>query len=696
MKFGRHLEMNMEPEWADHYVHYKALKKILKKLVKTHLANPLPTILPGSLSLSVPKDISKHWENEFGSQEVVSQEVFFMLLESEIKAVQDFTDKIMSLVKERVSELDQHIGILAGLLSTDQIAGSAKAKKIKSQVDEFAQVYLKLERYVNLNFMAFSKILKKHDKLLPNPAKPFYMARLLNQKWIRGDYSGVLVKMSRIHSTIRADVSGKQDTAGKQDFVRSTTKYWVKSEDVSRVKYMLLQHLPVFMQPTMDPGSDSQLLNSVYLDNASMELYNGRLDKSPGAIALRLRWYGTGLPKTVYVERKTHRDAWTGMMSVKERFKVNEDDVQSLFEGTFDIKARVESMRKEGKSETDISNWETLATECCQAIKWKQLVPTMRTQYMRTAFQIPFDASVRVSLDTNLTMFYEKINEGDIWYRAPNKPVPPSEITRFPHAILEVKLTLSDESLTPQWVRELLNSGLVVPVHKFSKFIHGCAVLMSEDVQYMPYWIDDPSIRQSIVDSQAERLFKDSDKGANKLYSQLLPDWETYDAMKKAFLEDPQGVNRQLEEEPDSSITLLECLFPCFGAFGKTSKYRFATQKVEPKLALASERVAIHWLHYSVTIASISFGLLAFAKQGSRFSDYALLILPVAFLFAAYSVHIHFWRSRRINSRIRERWDDPRGPVILTVLLVAALSVMFCAELYMFFKDQSESSLISV
>ena len=37
--------------------------------------------------------------------------------------------------------------------------------------------------------------------------------------------------------------------------------------------------------------TDSQLVNSVYLDNLSMELYNGRLDKTPGAIALRHRWY---------------------------------------------------------------------------------------------------------------------------------------------------------------------------------------------------------------------------------------------------------------------------------------------------------------------------------------------------------------------------------------------------------------------
>jgi SPX domain protein involved in polyphosphate accumulation len=31
-----------------------------------------------------------------------------------------------------------------------------------------------------------------------------------------------------------------------QGFTRSTTKYWVRNEDVSTVKHHVLQHLPVF------------------------------------------------------------------------------------------------------------------------------------------------------------------------------------------------------------------------------------------------------------------------------------------------------------------------------------------------------------------------------------------------------------------------------------------------------------------
>lgn len=72
--------------------------------------------------------------------------------------------------------------------------------------------------------------------------------------------------------------------------MRSTTKYWVRAEDVSNVKYHILQHLPVFQFDRNDFSGDAQLINSVYFDNENLELYHGRLDKKPNAIALRIRY----------------------------------------------------------------------------------------------------------------------------------------------------------------------------------------------------------------------------------------------------------------------------------------------------------------------------------------------------------------------------------------------------------------------
>lgn len=247
----------------------------------------------------------------------ITEEAFHTLLESEMLKCEKFT-------LQRVTEIRDKLTQAEDLVSSSN--GSERSKNaISKKADEVAEYFLRLEKYVNINFMGFHKILKKHDKNLPNvPCKAFYVNRMHAQAWVRGDYSDIVVSLSSLYAAIRQDKAVADNTkVATQAFARSTTKYWIKTEDVSRVKYAVLRHLPVFLQKTSTGESDSQFTNSVYLDNDQLELYHGRLDKTPGAIALRLRWYGPGDPKLVFVERKTHKDKWTGESSVKERFIVS-------------------------------------------------------------------------------------------------------------------------------------------------------------------------------------------------------------------------------------------------------------------------------------------------------------------------------------------------------------------------------------
>lgn len=146
-------------------------------------------------------------------------------------------------------------------------------------------------RYVNTNYLGLHKILKKHDKNIPNAAcRQFYLTQLHREPWLAGGYGDVLTKLSAIFSQLRGDTSGVKNEDAAQGFVRTTTKYWVRAGDISTVKYRVLQHLPVFQFDASHSAGDAQLINSVYLDNSSAELYHGRLDKRPDAIALRLRW----------------------------------------------------------------------------------------------------------------------------------------------------------------------------------------------------------------------------------------------------------------------------------------------------------------------------------------------------------------------------------------------------------------------
>jgi len=131
----------------------------------------------------------------------------------------------------------------------------------------------------------------------------------------------------------------------------------------------------------------------------------------------------------------------------------------------------------------------------------------MRTFYNRTAFQLPGNASVRISLDTELTMVREDNFDGNDrtggnWRRTdfgidhPFHQIGASEKELFPYGVLEVKLATKVGEEPPLWIRDLIDSHLVEAVPKFSKFIHGCASLMPERVDLVPFWL--PQMDQDI------------------------------------------------------------------------------------------------------------------------------------------------------------------------------------------------------
>lgn len=52
------------------------------------------------------------------------------------------------------------------------------------------------------------------------------------------------------------------------------------------------------------------------------------------------------------------------------------------------------------------------------------------------------------------------------WYRDPDLPLHRTEQTRFPHAVLEIKLSLEPGVDPPAWVEELVASGALTEVRK--------------------------------------------------------------------------------------------------------------------------------------------------------------------------------------------------------------------------------------
>eukprot|EP00887_Chlorella_sp_A99_P007158 scaffold2.g7158.t1 len=756
MKFGKYLEEKARAEWADKYLAYKALKDLIKRSAEEHANAGTLSFSPRTTSLTVQRAADKRDSAE---------EKFFARLEAEVEKIGGFTGQLVADLRARLQALQAQVaeageeekdGLLEGRCRVAAVpsvaAASRRARPLCAQrrithvwggtaqeAKNIGDEFLQLEKYVNLNYMGFHKILKKHDKMLPHsPCRQFYISHLHNQPW--GNYADLLLILSNVYAALRGDQPtgpSPADEAVGAGASRSATKYWVRMSDVSAVKHHILQHLPVFQQERHDGsgGGDTQAVNSVYLDNSSLELYHGRLDKRPGAMAVRLRWYGPD-PDMVHVERKTHRETWKGEESVKERFTLPASSVVAFLEGELppgvglaELQAKARAGRGGagqggGKTEEEQRRYADLFAEVQRTVDAKQLQPMVRTQYMRTVLQIPFDDSVRVSLATNVAMIRENPEDAPSclgagrWYRDPSLPIHRTEITRFPHAVLEIKLALPDgEQAPPEWVTELVDSGLLTEVHKFSKFIHGTATLFPDMVQAVPYWVDDESVRASMLmsapDQPAELAPTARDQpaaGRSKPRRRIGEEGEEGDELRQPLLGGLGRLGGRAGEAGARMSSMLSTVVHRMreqageqsGLWATFTEWWFAKppmrprpllpgqpipQRAEPKTYMANERTFLAWLHMAVTLGSISAALLGFARSvnpkkelpGSNhmIAFISMVLLPVAVLMCGYALMVFVWRSGEIRDKALSYIDDRRGPLALTAVIVTALSMIW-------------------
>ncbi len=68
-------------------------------------------------------------------------------------------------------------------------------------------------------------------------------------------------------------------------------------------------------------------VNTMFLDNPSLELYHSLLYGRPYATTLQLRWYGSHVPETVEVIRQVHREGWQPEECTEDSFPIQETRV---------------------------------------------------------------------------------------------------------------------------------------------------------------------------------------------------------------------------------------------------------------------------------------------------------------------------------------------------------------------------------
>ncbi|KAI9800175.1 MAG: vacuolar transporter chaperone [Piccolia ochrophora] len=509
MKFGQQLRTSLIRDYYYYYISYDDLKRSLQTDYET----------PRTAQNKRPN--RKPWTED-------DEKRFVAELEAELDKVFTFqkvkSSEIVRRIKASEKEVNEVVGRFEQLPDgTDHEPDGTTEEDFMLLEEDLSDIIADvhdLAKFTQLNYTGFQKIIKKHDtkKQTAWHLKPVFAARLKAKPFFKDNYDAFVVKLSKLYDVVRTRGNPTRgDSAaggGQQNFVRQTTKYWVHPDNITELKLIILKHLPVLVfNASKEFEMKDSAISSIYYDNTrTWEMYAGRLKKTEGAEAIRLRWYGEMDNETIFVERKTHREDWTGEKSVKARFSIKQKNVNAFLDGKMTVESVFEKMRREGKKcEKDISDNEQLAREIQYRVITRHLRPVTRSFYNRTAFQLPGDARVRISLDTELSMIREDNLDGrdragknwrrmDIGIDFPFSQLPPDDIERFPYAVLEVKLQTQAGQDPPEWVRELTSSHLVEAVPKFSKFIHGTATLFPSRIRLLPFWIPqmDVDIRKPV------------------------------------------------------------------------------------------------------------------------------------------------------------------------------------------------------
>ncbi|CEP19408.1 hypothetical protein [Parasitella parasitica] len=491
MKFGIHLESKIYEPWRSSYLVYNQIKVEMKRRQLDH-----------GWTKSDEADITCR-------------------LESELAKVYRFTETQLKSISQRADQ---------GQVALNQLVNrsSSNKKKYDALADTFTEILFDindLAKFLQLNATGFEKIIKKHDRYTKHNLRNAYR-QSMSQQWpldkLSLQFDVLIVKISELHDIChlhgnpRSQKQAYSQGGDQTAFERATAKYWIHPDNITEVKSIILFHLPVhvFNQKKQYEEED-MAVSSVYFDNRKFDLYSERLNREEGAEAIRLRWYGplNQENNSVYVERKTHKASWLQGKSVKDRFRLKEPQVDPFLAGKYTADQFVEDLRNSKKSSDELAAMieenRFIASGVQKSVKNRRLTPMCRVFYNRTAFQLPGDQRLRISLDSNLTFIREEgcrenpqhWKRTDIGINYPFRSVPDKDISRFPYAVLETKLQTHLGQESPAWLTALIESHLVHEVPRFSKYLHGASMLFNKEVPFHPYWLAqfDQDIRKEPV-----------------------------------------------------------------------------------------------------------------------------------------------------------------------------------------------------
>ncbi|KAF3918399.1 hypothetical protein ABW20_dc0105066 [Dactylellina cionopaga] len=702
MKFGETLKKALKEEWKDNYIDYSKLKKLLRE------------------KEAEPTQWTEQDESNFVEE----------LVNVQIEKANAFHAKLGAELKDRVNACEAKLEPLAQN-SEGKGPGNAADEDTKlllntvsQELHNISKEIADLYKFARLNFTACLKAAKKHDRLKQYKIRPLVQVRLSSLPFSSEDYSPLLYRISALYAFVgqydQDQPSSKPLPSKSSKKTYESHKFWVHPDNLIEVKTYILRRLPVLIynpqtSKVAKANRKDPTLTSLYFDNSQFDLYTHKLDRYESAASLRLRWYGQLADNPeITLERKVvpsiDEAEETG---TEERVALKEKEIYRFISG-------------EDEEETSLQ-------------------PILRAVYTRTAFQIPGDDEIRVSLDTDLVFIKEDaLNSNrpcrpiDDWHRHdiddrkleyPFNTLPKEEVSKFPFALLEIKILDSLNEHSREWVADLMNSHLVYDAPRFSKFVHGVSVLFDDNVNSFPFWLGDldKDIRKDPKDAwqQEQDRLKADDFAVGSFAMGLSPLRGSpfrasigHEGLRPTEPAKPRRLSTGIIKKPGSESTKPKPHQPSpvsedredrgsssqsssrIVNWGSGKPRRRSSVKlppgvtkpssyikdsgplqVEAKVWLANQRTFIKWQHICVLLATLSLALYNAAGQKNIVArGIGFFFTGIALFAGAWGYWMYIRRSKFITDRSEKGFNNSLnliGPIVVCIAMIIALTLNF-------------------
>ncbi|KAK5658601.1 hypothetical protein OQA88_1994 [Cercophora sp. LCS_1] len=735
MRFGKTLRQSVYAPWKGKYIDYAKLKGILRE--------------------DAPEDDDEPWTEE--DENRFCDAVFNTELEKVAQFQREKVEELKNRVETTFDRLKELSATEDGKPKPKSDVETQQLKDLETELDSITNEVKELQKYSNLNYTGFLKIVKKHDRKRGHRYKIRPMMQVsLSKRPFNSEqaYSPLLNKLSLMYFAVRqllegegaaetypADPDSQAETHNGERY--TAHKFWVHPDNLLEVKTYIMRRLPalVYSEQSAKEGdaNEDPTVTSLYFDSAKFPLYYKKVEREGEASSLRLRWYGqlSQKPEIVLEQKIIHNNG----SSEERKFGIKEKYINPFLHDEYKMEKSVQKMERKGQSAEEVEKFQSTAETIQDFVRDNKLEPLVRANYVRTAFQKPGDDRVRISIDTDIAFIREDTldrsrpcRDPNDWHRAdiddgnmtyPFKNINQSEVSRFPYAVLEIKLKEDSTGKRPAWIQDLMGSHLVHPCPRFSKFVHGVASLFEDYVNRLPFWLSDldTDIRKDpqvafeeeeerrarrAGDEQVVGSFLGTKLGSYKP-SKSSPVSKSYLAERVVaegtaaatplsgahlhtgeYAGEGNGEENGETSEQRKDYGTLSTIFPGFSLskYAKAKRAREAPPlpegvveptewiknsgplQIEPKVWLANERTFLKWQHITILLGGLAISLYSAAGQGTVAEWMGIGYISIAVFAGCWGYYTLHWRREMIMQRSGKDFDSMVGPLIIGAALI--------------------------